>query len=161
MANSVVFGVLVIGLVCFNTSNSLHIKGSWSSKKFFTFLTRFGFQQTKMHNETNSQGYIYGNITSATVPENSIMLVLVDSEFFLEYYGNRTVVPRQKACLSMFEKINTKAWDPKCNQSGPEDFLRKIPCPKHKLCEDEVGAPDWVLPGFQFTFRITNTNQPR
>ncbi|CAH1791741.1 unnamed protein product [Owenia fusiformis] len=111
----------------------------------------------------NTRGYIYGNITAKsnfTTKNTKRMLVVVDSEYFLEFYGNRTVVPRSKACPLMFNKIDTIAWDRQCKKDGKEDFLRKVPCDTDKLCSEE-DAPDKVVKGYQFTYKIQDTKQPR
>lgn len=153
--------LLVTILVIFIAhSHGLHLKGTWRSRDFFTFLAKFGFQQTNMHDKSNTQGYIYGNITSKQNVTHSLTFVVVDSEYFLEFYGNRSVRPRTKACPAMFTKIDTIAWDQTCNVGGKEDFLRRIPCPRDELCVDE-DKPDWVITGFQFTYRVQDTSQPR
>lgn len=40
-------------------------------------------------------------------------------------------------------------------------MLRWIPCPKDKLCADEVGAPHKVISGYQFTLRIEEPITPQ
>ena len=139
----------------------LHLKGTWKSDNdFFFFLTKFGFQQTDMHDTVNTQGYIYGNITSNTHPITPLTLTVVDSEYFLQYYGNRSRTPLDKACAGMFGKIKTIAWDAKCFRNGREDFIRRIPCKEGKLCPDE-DKPKHVVPGYQFTYAVEDTKQPR
>ena len=154
----------LILLLCLTTHvEPLHIKGKWHSGGFFNFLTRFGFQQTVLSDKSNTQGYVYGNITSPNEFSHSITLVVVDSEYFLEYYRNRTFMPRDQTCSRMFTKIDSIAWESECegmNAADREDFLRKVPCPKGSLCEDE-DKPEWVIPGWQFTYRIEDTTQPR
>jgi len=148
-------GVLPVG--------ALHLKGSWKASEFFLFVAKFGFQQTNLNDKTDTQGYIYGNITSrgpANASTPPVTLVVVDSEYFLEFYGNRSRVPRSRACPAMFGKIQTIAWDARCHANGQEDFLRRIPCPKGQLCPDEDN-PERVVPGYQFTYAVEDTNQPR
>lgn len=142
---------------------ALHLSGKWVASENFKFLTRFGFQQCDQEDKTNTQGYIYGNITTPTNASdllNTAVFVVVDGEYFLDYYSNRDV-KSQTPCHSMFSKIEQVAWDAKCNNQGQEDFLRKIPCPVGSVCEDESYDPKWVLSGRQFTFRVQDTNQPR
>ena len=143
-------------------SNGLHLKGTWHSRNFYFFLAKFGFQQTNMNDLTNTHGYIYGNITSKdSNVTNSMTLVVTDSEYFLEFYGNRTVMPRTKACNMMFSKLDNIAWDQTCNEGGKEDFLRRIPCPRDDYCVDEDNL-DAIMPGGnQFTYVIRDTSQPR
>ena len=140
--------------------NSLHIKGTFRSTEFFRFFAKFGFQQTNLHDKVNTQGYIYGNITSTDNVTTDLTFVVVDSEYFLEFYGNRSLHPRTQACNAMFNKIDTIAWDYTCNPQGGEDFLRKIPCPQGKLCVDE-DQPRRVVSGYQFTYAVQDTRQPR
>ncbi len=138
----------------------LHLQGTWHSGEFFKFLAKFGFQKTSEHDKLNTQGYIYGNITSSVNSTAELTLVVVDSEYFLHFYGNRSVLPRSNACAAMFGKIEHIAWDYTCNPTGKEDFVRKIPCPIGKLCADE-DTPKRVVPGYQFTYAVQDTNQPR
>ena len=154
----------VLLLIVLLPVDGLHLQGSWSSRNFFKFLDKFGFQQTNLHDKLNTQGYIYGNITSRDNVTTDLTFVVVDSEYFLEYYGNRTTLPHSKACPAMFKKVDTIAWDYSCNPNGREDFLRRIPCPKGQLCVDEAGDQDTanrVVPGYQFTYAVQDTTQPR
>ncbi|XP_074659967.1 integral membrane protein GPR180-like [Tubulanus polymorphus] len=143
---------------------SLHLSGTWHSSNFFLFLAKFGFQKTDLNNKVNTQGYIYGNITLNSASEKNIpadlTLVVVDSEYFIEFFSNSTATPRTKACASMFKKIDLIAWDVYCKPNNPEDFLRRIPCPKGELCIDE-DSPSRVVGGYQFTYSVQDTNQPR
>jgi hypothetical protein len=140
--------------------NGLHLRGTWKSGDFYLFLSKFGFQKTDMHDRVNTQGYIYGNITSKDNVTTDLALVVVDSEYFLEFFGNSSVMPRTKACPLMLKKVDTIAWDVDCNRGGQEDFIRKIPCPVGKLCVDE-DTPSHVVKGHQFTFSVQDTSQPR
>ena len=150
--------VLLLGL--FKFSVCLHLTGTWKTDDFFVFLTKFGFQQTDLNDKVNTQGYIYGNITSKTNPSTPLTLTVVDAAYFLQFYGNRTKEPYSEACPSMFNQIQTIAWDAKCYRSGQEDFLRRIPCEQGKLCLDE-DTPDRIVPGHQFTYAVQDTKQPR
>lgn len=137
----------------------LHITGTWHTSEFFLFLARFGFQKTDPGMLDDTQGFIYGNITSSSKLESYFTLVLVDSEYFMEYYGNSTLM-NTAGCRNMFKKINNTAYDSDCQLHGTEDFLRKIPCRKNKLCIDEDN-PDNVQSGYQFTYKVQNSAQPR
>lgn len=147
----------VLNMVCVDC---LHLTGKWKNGDFYKFLAKFGFQKTTEHDKLNTQGYIYGNITSAQNSTAEMTFVVVDSEYFLQFYGNRTVQPRTNACPAMFGKIEKIAWDYNCNPTGREDFLRKIPCPTGKRCVDE-DIPERVVPGYQFTYAVQDINQPR
>lgn len=147
-------------LCLFDRGEGLHLHGQWQSDKFFKFLGRFGFQQTNTHEKSETQGYIYGNLTSKDDVKHKITFVVVDSEYFLYFFGNRSESKRNDACSAMFKKIDLIAWDRTCNSGGQEDFLRRIPCARDGLC-DEEDDPKWVIPGFQFTYRVQDTRQPR
>ncbi|PVD26526.1 hypothetical protein C0Q70_14203 [Pomacea canaliculata] len=60
----------------------------------------------------------------------------------------------------VFKKIDQIAFDYVCNKDGVEDFLRAIPCPRNQLCSDEDN-PANVIPGYQFTYKVRDTQQPR
>ncbi|XP_013067214.2 uncharacterized protein LOC106055487 [Biomphalaria glabrata] len=139
----------------------LHLTGLWQSKEFFLFLTKFGFQKTDPKELENTQGYIYGNITEANSKNSSkaLQLVVVDSEYFLDFYGNSSITT-SNACSAMFHKIDHIAFDYVCKADGAEDFLRKIPCPINQLCFDEDN-PANVVPGYQFTYKIRDVQRPR
>lgn len=137
--------------------SALHLSGTWNSNNFFLFLAKFGFQRTEKNDVQHSQGYIYGNITSNNIKTKNINLVVVDSEFFMEYYGNRSAA---MPCSLMFGKIHTIAFDAVCQPKGLEDFLRKVPCPTNQLCTDEDN-PKNVVPGYQFTYKVQDMVYPR
>nr|CAG4640751.1 EOG090X03T7 [Eulimnadia texana] len=151
--------IFFLALFCL-PSLGLHVKGTWRTGSFFHFLAKFGFQQTNLKNRLDTQGYIYGNITSKSNLTHLAALTVVDRGYFLDYYGNSTVQNREQACLSMFNKINTAAYDSQCYDEGPHDFLRKVPCPVNQLCPDE-DKPDNVVSGYQFTYGIQDFSQPR
>lgn len=143
-------------------SYGLHLSGSWNSNDFYVFLAKFGFQKTDPKELEKTQGFIYGNITARRKNDNRtnlMTLVVVDSEYFLEFYGNSTL-PAAHACPVMFNKLDTIAFDFICKPNGMEDFLRKIPCPNNKLCVDE-DDPHNVVPGFQFTYKVRDVQRPR
>ena len=145
-------------------TTALHLQGTWNSKDFYVFLAKFGFQKTNPQKLEDTQGYIYGNITTVdgagnAVHREDLTLVVVDSEYFIHFYGNRTL-PLKEVCPVMFRKIDTIAFDYKCNAKGVEDFLRAIPCPEGRLCSDEDN-PSNVRPGYQFTFKVRDIEQPR
>ena len=130
-------------------TEALHLQGVWRSDDFFLFLAKFGFQKTDPRDLTNTQGIIYGQVLPRTNADPhqqqnkkvsfmpNLTLVLVDSEYFMEYYGNRTS-SNPSRCRHMFNKIDTIAFDYQCKPKGQEDFLRKVPCQENQLCIDEV-----------------------
>ena len=155
--------ILTVNILLFTLishTNSLHVKGTWHSGGFYKFLAKFGVQQTNLDDKLNTQGYIYGNITTRGNFTTDVSFVVVDSEYFIEFYGNRSRTPRSLACPAMFNKIDRVAWDYPCNVKGWEDFLRKVPCPAGQLCTDE-DEPSRVVPGAQFTYGIQDIKQPR
>jgi Rhodopsin-like GPCR transmembrane domain len=60
----------------------------------------------------------------------------------------------------MFLRLNATAYDAKCNPKGKGDYLRRVPCNSSKICPDE-DTPSNVITPSQFTFVISNLNQPR
>lgn len=59
----------------------------------------------------------------------------------------------------MFARLSATAFDAKCNPDGSGDFLRRVPCHRN-FCPDE-DTPANVISESQFTFVISNINQPR
>lgn len=151
--------LLICLLTNFTYTSCLHLKGTWDTSNFYKFLAKFGFQKTDPGLLADTQGFVYGNITAESGKTNYFTLVLVDSEYFMEFYGNQSI-ETDKSCRKMFAKIDTIAYDNPCNGHGTEDFLRKIPCPNNKLCVDEDN-PNHVLSGYQFTYRVQNSATPR
>lgn len=102
----------------------LHLVGEWNTTDFYKFLVKFGFQKTDIHDK-KTQGYIYGNVTVEGVEDTTeVSLVVLDSEYFLEFLNNRLIRQKAKACVEMFAKIKHLIWDSKCNSNGKEDFIR-------------------------------------
>ncbi|KAJ8679143.1 hypothetical protein QAD02_014930 [Eretmocerus hayati] len=151
--------LLVPLLLLINSSGSTHISGSFNTKDFFKFLIKFGFQRTDPHGQRESYGYIFGNITSKTDFTQNITLAVLDRGYFLDYYGNRSIRDRKRACAVMFKTVNKTSYDLKCNDEG-KDYLRRVPCPRGKLCPDE-NLPQNVISGYQFTYTIKDIYQPR
>ncbi|KAK3094097.1 hypothetical protein FSP39_024103 [Pinctada imbricata] len=60
----------------------------------------------------------------------------------------------------MFNKIDTIAFDYPCQTNGTQDFIRKIPCPKNRICTDE-DTPENLVPGYQFTYKLQDVYLPR
>ena len=150
---------LIVCAFC-SASNGLHLSGSWNSKDFYVFLAKFGFQKTDPKELEKTQGFIFGNITTRENNRTNLLtLVVVDSEYFLEFYGNSTLPP-EHACPVMFNKLDTIAFDYICKPNGMEDFLRKMPCPRNSFCTDE-DDPHNVVPGFQFTYKVRDVQRPR
>ncbi|XP_018579615.1 integral membrane protein GPR180 [Anoplophora glabripennis] len=149
----------VVLLYClFQECQCTHLKGTFKSNEFFKFLIKFGFQKTDRHQADATHGYIFGNITSKHHFPDSITLAVLDRLYFLEYYKNRFVNDKHQACNLMFGNLNTTAFDPKCSPKG-KDYLRKIPCPKGELCENEDN-PWNVVKNHQFTYVIQDFKQP-
>jgi len=147
--------------VLLQTTRCLHVTGQWHSNEFFKFLGKFGFQKTNEQDLDGTQGFIYGNVTSRHDVTGQMALVVLDSEYFSELFGNR-LLGRANACSAMFDKINGIMWDERCNPHGLEDFLRRIPCRRNELCEEEeTNTPPLVITGYQFTYHVRDTVRPR
>ena len=115
---------LLFCLLLVNNAKSTHITGSFNTKDFFKFLIKFGFQNTDQERRKETYGYIFGNITAKTNFIHNITLAVLDRSQFLEYYGNRTIRGKETACAMMLKKINQSSYDMKCNDDGPQDYLR-------------------------------------
>lgn len=155
---SIILLVSLVITVSFKVSESTHIKGSFRSNDFFKFLIKFGFQKTDRHLPDASHGYIFGNITSQETLPTPITFAVLDRPYFLEYYENRVLYNKQEACKRMFSKLSKHAFDPTCNPHG-KDYLRRVPCPKGKICIDE-DVPWNVVKNNQFTYVLQDFKQP-
>lgn len=156
-------------LLCFICVHSERHRASWTSKDFFLFVSKFGVQKTDLKNEDATQGFFYGNITTNSNFSNALTLVVVDSEYFSHFYGNGSIAnakvkpnkqQRTNICKAMFKSIDEVAYDKDCNLNGRKDYIRRVPCPKGGLCEDE-DTPSNVIPNYQFTFKIMDKQIPR
>lgn len=150
--------VLVISFLVLDC-HCTHIKGTWKTSDFFKFIVKFGVQKTDLRFKKDTLGYIFGNITSKSSLKHNATLAILDRAYFLEYYGNRTLKDKDLACKKMFSKVKEIAYDPVCFNEG-EDFLRKVPCLKDKLCYEE-DYPWEVVKGSQFTFHVEDLKEPR
>lgn len=140
--------------------DSTHITGTFRTDEFFKFIVKFGFQKTERHSQRDSFGYIYGNITSQDAFQVPITFAVLDKASLLEFYGNQSYPNRDMACQRMFARVGQYAYDSVCNTHAKADYLRRIPCARGKLCEDE-DSPGNVVPGNQFTYVISDLFQPR
>ncbi|KAL1444510.1 hypothetical protein MTO96_029819 [Rhipicephalus appendiculatus] len=141
------------------SAQCLHLRGTFRTGQFFTFLAKFGFKKTDRHDHENTLGYIYGNVTATAAKKGDLThrgtLVVADRDNFLAFYGNRTQGyadgSSASVCDLMFAGINRVAFDSNCNPNGTQDFLRNVPCAAGKLCEDE-DKPSRVVAGHQFWY---------
>ncbi|KAJ8965497.1 hypothetical protein NQ314_004085 [Rhamnusium bicolor] len=155
----IIIVIFVMICACFQVCECTHLQGTFKTNEFFKFLIKFGFQKTDRHQAEATHGYIFGNITSRhhQFPQPVIFAVL-DRSYFLEYYKNRVLSDKNEACKLMFSTLNTRAYDPKCSYKG-NDYLRRIPCEKGKLCADEDN-PWNVVKNHQFTYVVQDFKQP-
>ncbi|XP_022915781.1 transmembrane protein 145 [Onthophagus taurus] len=153
-----VLAIFLLIAVCFDDVECTHLRGKFTNKDFFKFLIKFGFQKTDRHQKEATHGYIFGNITSKQTFPVPITFAVLDRSYFLDYYQNRVIFDKREACKHMFPQLKVKAFDPDCSAGG-NDYLRKIPCPKNKLCVDE-DSPENVIKGHQFTYVIQDLQQP-
>lgn len=154
--------LLLLGILInlFVSHNATHISGTFRTGEFFKLLAKFGFQKTERHSQRDSYGYIFGNITAKETFPVPVTFAVLEKSIFLPLYGNRSFINRDLACQRMFSTIDQFAFDPKCHPKNQVDFLRRIPCARNQLCTDETTASN-VIPGHQFTYVMSNLNQPR
>ncbi|GAA30064.2 hypothetical protein CLF_110188 [Clonorchis sinensis] len=108
---------------------------------------------------------------------NLATLVLVDSEFILDLYGNATEpvwlqntsgitrdqlawMVENERCRRMFSKIDAIAWHKTCAPNGQLDLIRAVPCSAGKLCAEEDNSAR-VITNSQFTYTVQDLRQPR
>jgi hypothetical protein len=142
-------------------ATSLHLTGTFKTKDFFKFLTRFGFQSTDIHNIDSTQGYIYGNITLTTSTTSTLPLLaltILEKSDFLDYYKKTIIKPRDYACSIMFEKLNKQSYDSTCNPNGTLDITRKIPC--EQTCQNQY-QNQLNIDYSQFSYQISDANEAK
>ncbi|XP_037072234.1 integral membrane protein GPR180-like [Pollicipes pollicipes] len=152
--------LLLVLAVAAAPASALRLTGTWRTDSFFLFLAKFGFQRTRSPNRHDTEGHIFGNVTSASGAPAPALLAVLDRTFFIDYYTNRSWADRDTACRRMFAQLGRVAYDSRCFDDGEEDFLRRVPCAAGELCPDE-DAPANVVPGHQFTYSIQDVHQPR
>lgn len=162
LSNVLLLVILIDSIVL---QNAAHISGTFRTNEFFKLLAKFGFQKTERHSQRDSFGYIYGNITSKQHFPVPIQIAVLDKHNFLPLYSvvvNRSYsnVNRDSTCQQMFSVIDQFAFDRNCHPKNQLDFLRGIPCERNQLCTDE-DTPANVIPSHQFTYVISDLNQPR
>ncbi|OON24016.1 hypothetical protein X801_00071 [Opisthorchis viverrini] len=161
---------------------ALHLQGSWKPSQRYRFLTKFGFQRTQVDELEATRGYVYGSVklseeqAGANV-SNLATLVLVDSEFILDLYGNATEpvwlqntsgitrdqlawMVENERCRRMFSKIDAIAWHKTCAPNGQLDLIRAVPCSAGKFCAEEDNSAR-VITNSQFTYTVQDLRQPR
>lgn len=158
--DSIFYLLALVLLVLPQLNSATRITGTYKTDEFFRFLNKFGFQKTDKHSQKDSYGYIFGNITSNDDLQNHYAtLVVLDKNNFKEFYENRTFKDRDVACQAMFKNVERLEHDPICNEPAIGNFLRKVPCKSGDLCAEEDLQN--VVPGSQFTYRISDLIQPR
>ncbi|RWS04134.1 Integral membrane protein GPR180-like protein [Dinothrombium tinctorium] len=144
----------------------LNVNGVWSpSNDGFAIIGRFGFGKADIHRKTDSYGYIFGNITSASHPldtQRKASLVLLSRDTFLRLYGPESdqSVNHSSLCGSFVAEIDKYAYDAKCKGDNDRDILRYAPCKKGGLCEGGFASSNPLVSGYQFTFVIQDQRQP-
>lgn len=154
----VILLVILLNFKFIHEGQCTHLKGTFKSSEFFKFLIKFGFQKTDPHQPEASRGYIFGNITTRSQLAVPLTFAVLDRSYFLDYYKNRVIYDKNEACKRMFSTLSKKAFDQKCADKG-KDYLRKIPCPKGKLCVDEDN-PYNVIKNHQFTYVMEDFKEP-
>lgn len=89
-----------------------------------------------------------------------LFFTLITNVVILLFTNCRSIANRNLACKRMFSRLNATAFDAKCNPEGKGDYLRRVPCRRKSVCPDEDTLSN-VITQSQFTFVISNLNQPR
>lgn len=155
--------IILLHMMLIHQGQCLRVMGSFDSDDFFIFLAKFGFQKTELSDKNGTQGFLFGNVTlkgSSELSDVHMTLAVLDRGYFLEYYGNRSLFSKEKACSKMFDKISTIAYDADCHDEGTQDFLRSVPCPKGGICPDEDN-PNNLVDASQLTYHIQDSLQSR
>ncbi|VDO93488.1 unnamed protein product [Soboliphyme baturini] len=155
------FGIVAMLLgVCL----SLNVKGAIrnNNRAPFKLLSKFAFQKTDPADVERTSGFIFGNVTS-DVPlmssnTSGSYFVLMDSS---NYWAMAKIKNYEdEVCESILAGVSKTGFDRRCFPHGVQDFFRRVPCEKGKLC-DEEDDPSNVIACHQFTFRVQDTLRPR
>ncbi|XP_070578343.1 integral membrane protein GPR180-like [Ptychodera flava] len=155
----------VIFLLVGRSVTAEHVTGEWKTTEFYHFLTQFGFQRANPHDVKGSSGYIYGNITlkQGDFYEPNYKFVAASEEYwyyYIDQYQQKESKQNNHTCRDMFKHIDHVAYDKTCLPNGTVDMMRTIPCPVNELCYDDQGGKHLVIPGYQFTIQIGDTDGP-
>ncbi|CAD6184990.1 unnamed protein product [Caenorhabditis auriculariae] len=144
---------------CWFFSNSAHIQGKWNPREERALIvTKFGFQQTKIGDEKNTRGFLYGHVTTqAPYNYSSPVLLVLASKKSIAYF--RSDSEYGMSCGSMLKNISKEGFESKCFSNGTSDVFRWVPCPQGHLCKDEDNASN-VIPGYQMTLQVQESYSP-
>lgn len=143
-------------------------EGSWSSSSAgkargspIKIIASFAFDKTDIHHLDQTNGYIFGNLTSDSDSDSKTYpwatLVLIERAAFTDV---RTFVEQQRPsdegfCSGLFELIDSSA---DCAANASSHHLRLVPCVKGSKCPEDERSTS-TLPDKQFTI-IVNNEQP-
>lgn len=157
---------LILFAICYiSFVDCLRVRGSYSSREFFKFVAKFGFQRTSNDDRIRTRGYIFGNISLTASqqkkgiysdPSTQPKLVVLDGQYMVDVLSNFRIRPQRLACEQMMNRVSSVAWDAECNANGVQDLSRSVPCAPGRLCPDE-DTPANVVPRSQFTFVLQST----
>ena len=88
----------------------------------------------------------------------------LNSEYVLNHNNSKQAhkLKSDTFCERVFGLIQNQFYDAKCGLGKKSiytiDFLRYVPCPKNKQCNDPSLVE--VLPNYQFTYVIDNQKEP-
>ncbi|KAI1295335.1 putative integral membrane protein [Halotydeus destructor] len=164
------FGSLaLIGLVLLGFLDpvpGLQVTGVWSpSSDFLQVIARFGFTKSDIHHKDSTDGYIFGNVTSAFKSDESpkATLLLMDRNTFIKVNGNKKKLDKSRlTCANIFAVIDKLAFDENCNNVTARDMLRSVPCPRGKVCEggSVASRKNKIVSLNQLTYVIEDQKQP-
>lgn len=135
--------LLLLVSITISGASALSANGVWSpSSDFVKVVARFGFLKSDVHHKDVTDGYIFGNVTSAFRKEEKrkATLLLVDRSTFAKIYGKKEPDSSSLTCDKIFSVINEVAYDEKCNDAKERDITRYVPCPRDEVRRKELMA---------------------
>lgn len=150
--------------------SSLTVSGVWSPRDFLRVVARFGFLKSDVHHKDKTDGYIFGNITSALpIPmgrniSQKATLMLVDRSIFIKMVGEKELDSGKLTCQT-FSLMDQVSSDQKCHNqsydSNKKDLIRYVPCPSGGLCSGAKNSTiERLIPQTQVTYIIEDQKQP-
>lgn len=136
----------------------MHVSDKWNSDSDqYKIVAKFGFQQTNSFDKEHTRGFIFGNVTSLNQPAGRAALFIVPQTLISNFFSDSMY---GQTCDSLLHNISRVAFEAKCFQKGTSDVLRRIPCAKGKLCQEE-DDPAKVVSGFQMTMKVEEPVTPQ
>lgn len=175
--------LLLVLFSCLSLGNSLQVDGIWSpSVSSLKVIARFAVGKSNPNHHEDTDGYVFGNLTTISHlntnksdsgrnldnPYGNAVMLYINRTLFKQVYNmhlEETKNRHSSFCKRVYELVHNQFYDSKCSlgnrsttAAASTDFVRYMPCPKDKPCNEPSRVP--VLPNYQFTYVVDNPKEP-